>query len=118
MSILTALNEAKGAICAIALIGGSWVTLDSRHDPKGASDKAVEYAERIEQRLDSEVTGIRSDLRISRILELAKQAKAEGSPIYLCNALDQEFILLCSEQPDHYLCSAETQAEIKSKAGC
>ena len=111
MTVLTALNEAKGAIAAIALIGGGIITLDARHDPKGA-------AEKVQQELDLEVTGIRSDLRINRILQLMKDSQAEGAPDYLCNALEQEIISLCSEQPNHYLCSPQTQAEIKSKAGC
>lgn len=111
MELATILKGAAACVVSVGTIGGGLLAVDSRYDPKGE-------AEKVRQEYKLEVTGIRSDLRGDRILELAKDARDEDSPDYLCDALEREFVALCTEQPGHYLCIPDTQRQIKAKAGC
>lgn len=101
MSVLTALADAKGAIGAVAVIGGGALGLNALHVQQEEFDDYV------------------SANRVSIILEIAKDAKAEGSPPWLCRALEAEIIALCTDMPKHYLCTdPDSKREIRAKAGC
>lgn len=108
MSLLTALNEAKGAIAAVALIGGGAIGMDARH-PKYSDLDGVR----------AEVMSLKADTRVRDILHLRDQARREGAPEWLCKAIEEQFVLLCNESPDHYLCrDPAAKREIMSSAGC
>lgn len=101
MSLLTALNEGKGVITAVAGIMVVAWQLDERHAPRKDFDDYVAS--------DS----------VGTIFDLAKQAKDSGSPDWLCRLLEQEIISLCTRKPDHYICKdGEAKREIKASAGC
>lgn len=104
MGILSALNEAKGAILAVTAIGGGAVGLNQMHVNRG------EYEEFV------------SANRVQTILQLAKDSRDEGGPAYLCRALEAEFVALCTERPDHYFCKGqegfEAKRDVLAKAKC
>lgn len=101
MGILTSLNEAKGAIVAITAVGGGGIALNNMHVNQDDYDAYV------------------SGNRVQTILSLAEQSKNEGSPAYLCRALQSEFAALCTELPNHYFCEdPDARKEIMAKAGC
>lgn len=101
MGILTALNEAKGAILAVTAIGGGAITLNGLHVSQGDFDEHV------------------SSNRVRTILELQQQSAREGGPGYLCRALEAEFAALCTEHPEHYFCAdPNAKREIMAKARC
>jgi len=101
MGLLTALNEAKGAILSCAAIGGGALTLNGLHVSQTDFDQYV------------------SASRVQTILQLQDQAAREGSPAYLCKALEAEFAALCTEQPHHYFCEdPDAKESIMAKAGC
>lgn len=105
------LTEIAKTVTAIGVVGGGALTLDRLHEPRGAADH-------VRAEVTAEITGIQSDLRIDRILDLVNESRADGGPDYLCDAIDKEIVALCSERPDHYLCSPDTRRELKNKAGC
>jgi hypothetical protein len=94
------LGQASKVVAAIAAIGGAAIGMDVRYAPASA------------------VSEIKADLRVDRIFRLVGEAQANGSPAWLCNALDEEFVALCTEQPEHYLCGVDARREMKAKAGC
>ena len=101
VSLLTVLNEAKGALMAVTAIGGGAISLNQLHVSQAEFDQFV------------------AGNRVQTILQLQQQAAREGSPAYLCAALEAEFAALCTEQPDHYFCVDSTaKREILAKAGC
>jgi len=105
------LTEIAKALTAVGLIGGGALTLNALHEPKGEVDKA-----RAEFR--AETRSLQTDLRVDRIRNLVKDARAENSPDYLCDALEAEIIQLCTSEPEHYLCKNNTPDELIQRAGC
>ena len=95
------LAAASKAVGAIAVIGGGALGLHELHTPR------VEFNEHV------------ASERVRTIFDLAKEAKESGSPDWLCRALDEEILSLCTRQPNHYICTdPDTKREIKAKAGC
>ena len=86
------------AICtAIGTIGTGAYTLDTRHAP---------YS-------------IVGEIRVGSIFDLVEIAQRDGPSDWICRAIEEEIIELCSDDPDHYLCRDDEAAEsIKEKAGC
>jgi hypothetical protein len=66
----------------------------------------------------STVSELQSELRVDRIFNLANESAESGGPDWLCQALEEELVALCTEVPEHYLCRAEVHIELKAKAGC
>jgi hypothetical protein len=87
-------------VTAIGVIGGAAIGADIRYAPA------------------STVSELKSELRVDRIFDLVNQAASSGSPGWLCQALDREFVTLCTDLPSHYLCGTEARRELKAKAGC
>ena len=101
MSLAATVTKAGSTVVAIGIVGGGALTLDHLHAPRSA------------------ITAIESQLRVDRIFDLVDQAAASGSPDWLCRAIEQEFISLCTEQPDHYLCTdPDAKRGLKARAGC
>lgn len=102
MAIASKLKNAAAVVTSIGAIGAGAYALDERH----ASQE--------------EFNAFRSSARVSTILELAKESEQAGGPDWLCKAIDEEIIALCSEIPDHYLCRPGSDAveKLKEKAGC
>lgn len=94
------LGQAAKYVTAIGVIIGGGLAAEDRYAPAQA------------------VSEIKSELRVDRIFRLVGEAQANGSPAWLCNALDAEFVALCTEQPEHYLCGDEARRELKAKSGC
>lgn len=93
--------KAAAYVLATGSIGGGALALDHMHVPAG-------WAKSHE-----------ADHRVRTIFELADRSKMSGSPDWLCDAIEQEFIALCSENPEHYLCKdPKAKSDIKRGAGC
>jgi hypothetical protein len=100
MDIAATIKGAAALVTSIGVIGGGAYYMDERHAGQKEFDQYV------------------SSNRVQTILSLAEQARREGSPPYLCSALQAEFAALCTEIPEHYFCNADSQRQIMAKAGC
>lgn len=98
MNILT---QAATVVVAIGGIGGGALTLDHLHASQlWANQHEAEH-------------------RVRTIFTYMRQAQRDGPETWLCNALEEEFINLCTEVPEHYLCrDPDAKTDIKAKAGC
>lgn len=95
------LNDAKGLTVALVAIGGGAIGVDQRYAPR------------------SEVTSLKAEQRVQAILNLKDQAQRDGAETWLCRAIEEQFVLLCNELPDHYLCrDPEAKRDIMQKSGC
>jgi hypothetical protein len=94
------LAQAAKYVTAIGVILGGGFAAEDRYAPATA------------------VSEIQSEMRVDRIFRLIDEAQANGSPDWLCNALDAEFVELCTDEPDHYLCSSDARDGLYEKAGC
>lgn len=98
--IAAVLKAAKVAM-AISVVGGGAYVLDDRHV----------------SRTEFNVHAASDSLR--NILDLVKQAKESGSPEWLCRLIEEEFIKLCTRDPNHYLCrEQEGKQKMLERAGC
>jgi hypothetical protein len=97
MELSATLKTAAAAVTAAGTIGGGAVVLDSRHAPMS----------------------VMSDIGVMEIFDLVEIAQRDGSEDWICRAIDEAIIALCSEDEDHYLCRDPEAAEnIRKKAGC
>jgi hypothetical protein len=101
MSLSATVANAATLVTAIGAVGGGALYLDNAHFPREAG-------------MAMQAAG-----RVNTILGLVKEARDGDSPDWLCRAIDAEFIELCTESPDHYLCKdPDAKRELKTKAGC
>ena len=101
MELAATLKSAAAVVTSVGIIGGGAYVLDERHFPRDSGER------------------MQSASRVSTILELVDIAHREGRQQWICRALDEEFISLCTEQPKHYLCiDPEAKAQLLGKAGC
>lgn len=100
MNIIASLNEAKGAVLAITAIGAGALGLDARHAKH------------------DDVVSLKADSRVATIFNLKDQAQRDGASQWLCRAIEEQFVALCTEAPDHYLCDPEAKQDILTSAGC
>ena len=97
MEISAGLVKAAAMVGAIGTISGGAFVLDSRHAP---------YS-------------VVSDMRVGGIFDLVEIAQRDGPSDWICRAIEEEIIKLCSDEPDHYLCrDHEAMENIKDKAEC
>ena len=98
---MNALIQAASVITAIGVIGGGAMTLDHLHASQAWANQHV------------------GEHRVRTILLYMEQAQRDGPADWLCRAIEEEFISLCTEVPRHYMCrDPEAKADIKKKAGC
>lgn len=91
------ITKAAAVVTAIGTIGGGAVVLDSRHAPMS----------------------VMSDIAVGGIFDLVEIAQRDGRSDWICRAIDEELIKLCSKDEDHYLCrDDEAVKDLKEKAGC
>lgn len=57
-----------------------------------------------------------SEQRVQTIFSYMDQISQRGPQPWLCRALDEEFIALCTELPNHAMC--DDRRTIIEKAGC
>lgn len=99
--LLSTLNEAKGVIVAIAAILGVGITAETRYFP-----------------MDDGVAMQSAD-KVRAIYDLVEIAQRDGPQAWICRAIDEEHLALCTELPGHYLCTdPDAFPAIKAKAGC
>ena len=93
--------QAAATLIAIGSIGGGAMTLDHLHASQvWANQHEAEH-------------------RVRTIFTYMEQAQRDGPADWLCRAIEEEFISLCTEVPRHYLCrDPDAKADIKQKAGC
>lgn len=111
MGLLATLTKVASGVTAVGVIGGGVVTLDTRHELRTEAEK--EHTE-----LRAQSSSIQADMRVDRIFKMVSEARDTGAPDWLCSAMDEEFVNLCTEMPGHYLCKPESKRELKAKAGC
>lgn len=101
MGLAATVIKGSSVVTAIGVIVGGGFALDARHAPREGFNAHV------------------SSDRVRTIFDYVKQSKEDGAPAWLCRAIEQEFIALCTEQPKHYLCTdPDAKRELVSKAGC
>ena len=89
--------KAAAMVTAIGTIGGGVLVAENRYAPMSVVD----------------------DMSISRIFDLVGIAKRDGRSDWICRAIEEEVIKLCSNNEDHYLCRDEDAIkDLKEKAGC
>ncbi len=97
MEISATAKAAAAVVAAIGTISGSAVVIDNRYAP----------------------ASIVSEIGVIQIFNLVETAQRDGRSDWICRAIDQEIVKLCSKDKDHYFCTdAEALADIKRKAGC
>lgn len=89
--------KAVGATCAaIGTVTGGVIAADGRYAP----------------------ISVMYDVAVGSILDLVKRAEDNPGEEWLCVAINEELIKLCSRDPNHYLCRAEIQENLRRDAGC
>jgi len=97
MEISAAAKTAAAIVTSVGVVGGGALTLDSRHAPMS----------------------VMGDIGVMEIFDLVEIAQRDGKSEWICRAIDQKIIELCSENEDHYLCrDEEAVKDLKAKAGC
>ena len=98
---MNTLTQAATVITAIGVVGGGALTLDHLHASQSWANQHV------------------GEHRVRTIFQYMRQAQRDGPADWICNAIAEEFISLCTEVPDHYVCrDPEAKDDIMSKAGC
>jgi hypothetical protein len=65
------------------------------------------------------VMAMSSASRVGTIFDLVKQGQESGGEAWVCRAIEEELIQLCSEMPEHYLCNdKEAMENLRKQAGC
>ena len=59
-----------------------------------------------------------SEQRVQTIFSYMDQIKANGPQDWLCRAMDEELIYLCTELPQHAMCRDGAMANILDEVGC
>ncbi len=87
-------------VTAIGTIGGGAMFLDHAHVASGDFSKHL------------------SEQRVQTIFSYMDQIKANGAQEWLCRALEEELIYLCTELPQHAMCRDGANERILNDAGC
>ncbi len=87
-------------VMAVSSIGGGAVYLDNAHVAAGDFSKHL------------------SEQRVQTIFSYMDQIKANGAQEWLCRALDEELIYLCTELPEHAMCRDGARERILNEVGC
>ena len=87
-------------ISAIGTIAGSGVALDHLHVARSDFDKHL------------------SEQRVRTVFEYMNQIRVNGPQPWLCDALQQELISLCTELPDHAMCRDGAMDEVLDEVEC
>ena len=91
---------AAAVVTAIGTIGGGAMFLDHAHVASGDFSKHL------------------SEQRVRTVFSYMDQIKEAGPQDWLCRALDEELIHLCTELPDHAMCRDGAMDDIMDEAGC
>jgi hypothetical protein len=107
---------AAGLALLIIGMSGAW-GLDAIYVKK---DEAANHVSKVEFTVvANDVASMKTEGKVQTILGYVDQAFRDGSAPWLCRAIEQEFINLCTDSPDHYLCKdPDAKRELKAKAGC
>jgi hypothetical protein len=92
--------SAAAVVTAIGTIGGAGIYLD--HSYVASEDFGKHLSEQ----------------RVRTVFEYMDQIRQAGPEPWLCDALTQELVYLCSELPEHALCRDDASDELLEKAGC
>lgn len=100
MDIAGGVKTIAAVAVGLGTVGGSAIVLDSRHYPM-SSGMAMEASQHVQV-----------------IQNWLRAARTEGPTPTICGAIRAELGELCTEQPNHYLCSVESRRELLKDAGC
>ena len=105
---MNAIIQAAAVITAIGTIGtGVMVTQNQHTALADEHDLLVPHAE-LDQHL--------AEQRVRTIFSYMDQIMQQGPQPWLCRAMNEEFIQLCTDIPDHAMCP--DRSEIIESAGC
>jgi len=108
IAVTTTIAKMTGLAGLVGIVVSGVYKLEERHAPRSAVDE-----------VHAEVQSVKASGRVETILDLVDQAHREGAAGWLCRAIEAEFIQLCTDMPQHYLCTdPEAKQELKRKAGC
>ncbi len=91
---------AAAVVTAIGSIGGGALYLDHAHVASGDFKQHL------------------SEQRVQTIFSYMDQIKANGPQEWLCRALREELIYLCTELPQHAMCRDGARENILDEVGC
>ncbi len=95
---MNSIITAAAVVAAIGSIGSGALYLDHAHASSSDFEKHL------------------SEQRVRTIFSYMDQISQHGPQSWLCRALDEEFIALCTELPDHAMC--EDRQDIMEEVGC
>ena len=87
-------------VTAIGTIAGSGIALDHMHVSSGDFEKHL------------------SEQRVRTIFEYMNQIRDVGPESWLCDALEQELVYLCTELPGHAMCRDGAMDDMLDKVEC
>ena len=97
MEVSAVAKTAAAITTAVGTVGGGALVLDARHAP---------YS-------------VVSDLGVMEIFDLVEIAQRDGPEDWICRAIEEAIIELCSQDDGHYLCrDPEAADRLLEKAGC
>jgi len=59
-----------------------------------------------------------SEQRVRTVFDYMGQIRDNGPQEWLCRALEEELIHLCTELPDHAMCRDDAREKILTEVGC
>ena len=101
-------KTASIALVSVGIIVGATLYIEDAHDALAAEHKDLVP--------HSEFDGHLAEQRVRTIFGYMDQIRASGPQTWLCDAMAQEFIELCTALPDHAMCN--DRGEIIEQMGC
>ncbi len=101
MALTATISNAAKIVTALGVIGGGTAAIEIRYAHQDQVDQM--------QAAD----------RVRAIYDLVEIAQRDGPEPWICRAIDEEHLALCTELPGHYLCTdPDAFPALKSRAGC
>jgi len=92
--------SAAAIVTAIGTIGSAGIYLDHSYVASESFEKHL------------------SEQRVRTVFEYMDQIRQAGPEPWLCDALVQELVHICTELPEHALCRDDAREELIEKVGC
>ncbi len=108
MEVMAAVKTVSIILAGAGTLIGATLYIEDAHDAL-----AAEHNELVPH---SEFDGHLAEQRVRTIFGYMDQIRASGPQTWLCDAMKQEFIELCTALPDHAMCN--DRGEIIEQMGC
>ena len=108
MEIVAAIKTVTVGIAAVGFVVGGTLYIEDAHDALADEhDSLVPH---------SEFDGHLAEQRVRTIFGYMDQIRALGPEQWLCDAMSQELIVLCTDVPEHAMC--KDRSSILEQVGC